>query len=64
MEVGHGVDLNEGVLLPSPRTAAVVAEYEIPVVILGDAIAKVVGEQEEGVLGGIPVHGAVTTLAL
>ena len=56
--------LHKGVLLPAPGAATLIAKYEIPVVILGDAIAKVVGEQEEGVLGGIPVHGAVTTLAL
>ena len=58
------VHLDEGVLGPSPCGLSVVGEDEVPVVIFVAAIAQVVAEQEERVLAGTPVHGAVATLAL
>ena len=61
---GLAVDLYEGVLTPAPGRLAMVGEDEVPVVVLVDPIAKVVGEEEEGVLTCCPVHGAVSTFAL
>ena len=56
--------LHEGVLLPAPSTAALVAEDEVPIVVLVAAAADVLVKQEEGVLTGTPVHLALAALAL
>ena len=58
------VHLHQCVLCPSPGGLAIVGEDEIPVVVFVAAVAYVVGEQEEGVLARLPVHGAVATFAL
>ena len=41
-----------------------IGKDEVPVVVLVDSIAQVIGEEEEGVLTCCPVHGAVATFAL
>lgn len=56
--------LNEGILLPSPGTAALVAKDEVPIVVLIAATTDVLMQQVEGVLSGTPVHLAVAALTL
>ena len=58
------VHLHQGVLTPSPRRLSVVGEDEVPIVVFIATVAKVVRQQEEGMLGSLPVHTAIATLAL
>lgn len=61
---GFAVDLYECVLCPAPGGLAVVGEYEVPVVVFVNAVAEVVGYEEEGVFSCFPVHAAITAFAL
>ena len=60
---GLAINLDEGVLSPPPCRHTIVLQDEVPVVVFVTSVSKIVGQEEECVFAGSPIHASIAALA-